>query len=165
MPALFEFTRRPMARLLSAGQQPRQASIAGAVSALRGWLPDVSAAGRMVEKPIDLGLVEYWLDEWRYSMQAHRPVDDMVVNDRPWQDASRAVNEDYEGAVEDQRMAGIVDALDACIDSLEVHHRAAIWRAYEQIAAFMFKRLNFEATLAEAKQELGVMMRRKGYPC
>lgn len=117
------------------------------------------------DSPIDADLVELWLTEWQYAMSAHRPVEGTVTNSSPWRNARRAINEDYEGAVEDARMAGIVEALDACIDSLELHHKDAIWRQYGQVAVFRFPRLVFADTLAEAKRLLGVMMRRKGFPC
>lgn len=119
----------------------------------------------MTERAIDIGLVEHWLDEWAHAMGAHHPVEGYVCNDSPWQDARRAVNEDYDGMVEERRMAGIVDALDACIDSLPLHRRAAIWRAYGQLAVFSFPRLDFQAVLAEAKLALGGKMRERGYPC
>lgn len=117
------------------------------------------------ERPVDIGLIEYWLGEWAYWMREGTDVGDVVVNDAPWRNARRAVNEDYEGVVEDQRLATIVDALDACIDSLPLHERAAVWRAYGFLAVFSFPRLVFEVTLAEAKQALGAAMRERGFPC
>lgn len=166
MHALCELAGDIRRRLVRGGEGGRTSREHDPVPVLGPRLPDVRPAGGMVGAgPIDIGLVEHWLDEWRYSMDAHRPAQEMVVNDAPWRDARRAVNEDYEGAVEDQRTAHIVEALDACIDSLELHHRAAVWRAYGQLSVFPFARMDFLTTLAEAKRLLGVMMRGRGFPC
>jgi hypothetical protein len=118
-----------------------------------------------IDADIDLRLLDHWLDEWAYSMRAHREVEGVVVNDSPWRNAMRAVNEDYDFAVEDARMAGIVEAMDACIDSLLPHQRWAVYFAYEQITIFPFPRLDHAIVLAQAKVELGLSMRARGYPC
>lgn len=118
-----------------------------------------------MERAIDIALIEYWLSEWAYSMSRNDEVDGVVCNDAPWRNARRAVNEDYEGVVEDARMAGIVQALDPCIESLHPHEKWAIWRAYDQITMFPFPRLDYAATLLAAKVHVGEAMRRKGFAC
>lgn len=120
----------------------------------------------MVERPIDIALVEYWLGEWAYSMRAYREVDGIVSNDALWRNARRFVNEDYEDAIEDARLLGIVDAMDASIDSLRPHERWAIWHKYGIVTvAWPFARLEYATTLADAKMAIGMMMRGRGYAC
>lgn len=116
-------------------------------------------------REIDIGLVEYWLSEWAYSMSKNDQVEGVVCNDAPWRNARRAVNEDYDGVVEDQRMATIVEAIDPCIESLHPHEKWAIWRAYDQITMFPFPRLDYPSTLLAAKLHIGEAMRAKGFAC
>jgi len=119
----------------------------------------------MMTRAIDIGLVEHWLGEWAYAMRRNDMVEGVVCNDAPWRNARRAVNEDYDGVVEDQRMATIVEAIDPCIDSLHPHEKWAIWRAYDQITMFPFPRLDYAMTLLVAKTHVGEAMRAKGFAC
>lgn len=118
-----------------------------------------------VNQPIDIAQVEYWLGEWRYWMNSRSTIKGGARGSGMWGFAKRAVNEDYDFVVQDQQNAAASIAIDAKIDSLPAHESAALYRAYDLCSVWTFKRLDYQTTVADAKEHLGALMRKDGWPC
>lgn len=120
---------------------------------------------RPVRNPIDVSMVDYWLDEWRAWMSTRDNVRGYGGRTPGMQGARGLASEDWQAITYDQADRAAAVAINAKIESLPLHEQQAIYRAYGQASAFRFPRLDYQTVLAGAKQRLGEWMRRDGWPC
>ncbi len=120
---------------------------------------------RPTRNPIDMSMVDYWLDEWRAWMSTREGVRGYGGHTPGMQGSRGLASEDWESITYDQADRAAAVAINAKIESLVLHEQQAIYRAYGQASAFRFPRLDYQITLASAKQHLGEWMRRDGWPC
>ena len=119
----------------------------------------------VMRNPIDLSMVDYWLDEWRAWMSSRDSVRGFGGRTPGMQGARGLASEDWQSITYDQQDRAAAVAIGAKIESLPLHQQQAIYRAYGQASAFRWPRLDYQTVLAAAKKQLGEWMRRDGWPC